>query len=217
MSRKKAGRISIDDAARRVGRAMFGDEWINTITPREIWLIERYVEGRSRGEGSSILSRSVVWEMGGRRWSEYPSDPALVAEVERARDKRDWSKDQWAQARDWLEEHGFDLDAADIDQRTLEAAMLRLRRDPEAGREPRDVERSAAPAPDLSTTSGRKRGAVDAAIKTLRVDALRNMPLKVRERKIKELAESQLGGLSVSERYVRARLAAALKECAERS
>jgi hypothetical protein len=130
MIRAKASRISIDDAARCVGRAMFADEWIDTITARETWLIERYVEGRVRHEGA-VLPRKTTWEIGGRRWSEYPSDPALVAEVEQARDKRDWSEDQWERAFVWLEENGFHLDADEIDQDAFEAAMFRLRAQPQ--------------------------------------------------------------------------------------
>jgi hypothetical protein len=185
---------------------MFGDQWIETITQRETWLIERYVEGRGAQGASSIISSRIVWEVAGRRWVEYPSDPALVAEVERARDRRDWRQHQWSRAFDWLGDHSFDLDAADIDQGALEAAMLALRREITPGAEPPDDERSAAPAPDFST-SGRKRQAVDAGIKAIGLDALRNLPLKVREPKIKELAESQLGGLTVTEHYTRERLA----------
>jgi hypothetical protein len=49
-----------------------------------------------------------------------------VAEVEQARDKRDYSEDQWKRVFDWLAENGFDLDADHIDQDAFEAAMLSL-------------------------------------------------------------------------------------------
>jgi hypothetical protein len=55
----------------------------------------------------------------------------------------------------------------------------------------------------------RKRLAVDAAIRNFGVGALTEMPQKAREQTIKELAESQLGELTVSTRYVRERLASA--------
>jgi hypothetical protein len=132
----------------------------------------------------------------------------LVAEVERARDRRDWSEDQWAKAFDWLEKQGFDLNSVDIDQGTLEAVLPRLRAESEAGREPPDGEIRVPPAPDLSI-NGRKRTAVDNAIQTLGVDALLKKPQKVREPEIKKLAESELGGSTVTERYVRNRLAEA--------
>jgi hypothetical protein len=73
-----------------------------------------------------------------------------------------------------------------------------------------EVQTSDAPVPDLSV-NGRKRRAVDAAIERLNVDALRTRPQKVRELEIKNLAEAELGGLTVTQRYVRERLAEALK------
>jgi predicted GNAT family acetyltransferase len=123
MTRERADRISVDDAARRVGQTMFADQWINTLTPRETWLIERYVEGRGGSdEPMSILPGLTSYVGGWRSWSERPSDPALVAEVERARDKRDWCEAQWAQAFEWLEGHGF---ADDIDEDALEEAIAK--------------------------------------------------------------------------------------------
>jgi hypothetical protein len=53
---------------------------------------------------------------------------------------------------------------------------------------------------------------VGAAIRSLGVYALMEMPQKAREQKIGELAKPQLGGLTVSERYVRERLASAAAE-----
>ena len=162
--------------------------------------------------------------MGGRRWSEFPSDPALVAEVERARDRRDWSKDQWAQALDWLEEQDFDLDAADIDQDTLEAAIakqwvakpdvlrrdevVRLRGELESGKEPQPVEVEAIS--DLLkehlSKNELKRRAVDAAIETLGVDALLKLRQKPREGKVMDfVVEGTQGRVTVTDRYVRER------------
>jgi hypothetical protein len=117
---KEIASVSIDGAARLVGRAMFGDDWVGAITTRERWLIERYVEGR-RGPSPS----STSWMMGGRRWAEYPSDPALVVETERARDRDDWQNDQWEQALDWLEDNGFDTTADSVDQGELEGAIAK--------------------------------------------------------------------------------------------
>jgi hypothetical protein len=115
--------ISIEDAAQRVGRAIFGDDWIGAITTRERWLIERYVEGRPDPSPSSILAGRTTWIMGGRPWAEYPRDPALVAETERARDRDDWCKAQWDQAFSWLEDHGFDGDAVTIEADALARKM----------------------------------------------------------------------------------------------
>jgi hypothetical protein len=71
---------------------------------------------------------------------------------------------------------------------------------------------AATPSTEVQTSEAhashflRKRRAVDAAINTMGVDALMKMSQKVREPQIKELAELKLGGLTVSERYVRMRL-----------
>ena len=117
--------VSIEDAVCLVGRAIFGDDWVGAITRRERWLLERYVEGLGGRGPSSIVSGGTSWIFGGRRWAEYPSDPALVAETERARDRHDWCNDQQEQALGWLEDHGFDTDADAIDRGALEAAIAK--------------------------------------------------------------------------------------------
>ena len=105
--------------------AMFGDDWVGAITKRERWLLKRYVEGLGDPSTSSILRGGTSWVIGGRPWAEYPSDPALVAETERAGDRNDWCNDQWEQALDWLQDHGFDTDADVVDRAALEAAMAK--------------------------------------------------------------------------------------------
>jgi hypothetical protein len=102
---------------------MFGDDWIDALTPREKWLVDNYVEGRRR---DGLVNTPSV--MAGCSWSIVPLDPALRGEVERARDRRDWRKDQWEQAFHWLEEQDFDLDVVDVEENVLEAALLRLRK-----------------------------------------------------------------------------------------
>jgi hypothetical protein len=71
MIRAKASRLPIDDAARDVGQAMFGDKWIDTVTARETWLIERYVEGPVSHEGA-VLRRQTTWEIGGASLVQIP-------------------------------------------------------------------------------------------------------------------------------------------------
>ena len=73
--------ISMDDAIGRVGSAIYGDEWIGSLTKREIWLIERYVEGSSTTNRCSIMPGLIRYDVAGRSWAEFPGDPALVAEV----------------------------------------------------------------------------------------------------------------------------------------
>ena len=55
MVEKEKACVSIDDAARLVGQAMFGDVWVDAITKREKWLLKRYVEGLWDPSPSSIL------------------------------------------------------------------------------------------------------------------------------------------------------------------
>jgi hypothetical protein len=102
--------IDIGDAARRVGAVMYGDEWIGDITEREKYLISRYVEGYR-----SLTVAPPKFVVRGRDWVEYPSDPILVVEVERARDRRDWREHQFAEAYDWLDDHNFHLPPIDSD------------------------------------------------------------------------------------------------------
>ena len=125
MIKKEIARVSIDAAARRVGRAIFGDEWVGAITTRETWLIERYLEGLHGPSAPSILPSQTMWIVGGVRWTEYPSDPSLVAEVVRARDRDDWCLEQWRQALRWLEDHGFDPDAATFEGEALARKIAR--------------------------------------------------------------------------------------------
>jgi hypothetical protein len=120
---KRIAPVSVDNASRRVSEALFGNDWIDGITEREAWLIERYVEGRGRQGARSTMPDMSSWIMGGRRWSEYPSDPALVAETEKARDRNDWCNDQWEKALDWLQDYGFDTTADTVDPGALEAAL----------------------------------------------------------------------------------------------
>jgi hypothetical protein len=109
------GRISLAAAERQVGAAIYGGDWIGGLSRREDWLISRYIEG--------VGGNSPSWIIAGRSWREYPSDPSLVAEVERARDRRDWMENQYGQVYDWLEAHGFDIESEDLDRSAFEAAF----------------------------------------------------------------------------------------------
>jgi hypothetical protein len=60
---------------------------------------------------------------GGPRWSDPPSDPALRAEVAWAADRRDWRRRQRENAFGWLEDHGFDTAAPNIDGRAFSRAL----------------------------------------------------------------------------------------------
>jgi len=108
MDGKRTSCVSIGDAARRVGVAIYGEQWIGQITKREAWLIARYVKGLWDSGTSSIIRGQIGYIMGGRTMAEWPSDPELLREVERARDRDDWRREQWRQAFEWLKNHGFE-------------------------------------------------------------------------------------------------------------
>ena len=119
-------RITIDAALEDVGRAIYGDDWIGSLTDREDWLIRRYVEGVvPTVEASSIMPSSVRWVIAGRPWAEYPGDQKLVNEVEQARDRRDYMKEQSERAFEWLEDHGFDRNTSSLDREALSGALTR--------------------------------------------------------------------------------------------
>jgi hypothetical protein len=100
---RKSG-IGFPDAVAQVGRAMFGDEWIGELllTEREEFLITRYVEKYLVG-----AVPAHTYAILGREWVEYPDNPALVAEVEHARDRMDWREHQVIAANQWLNDHNF--------------------------------------------------------------------------------------------------------------
>jgi hypothetical protein len=110
-------RIGVDDAIEFAGRTIYGEEWIGPLTKRETWLIKKYVEGSA--------NRLVYYSVGGRAWAEYPRDPALVAEAERARDRADWREEQYEEVEEWLDDHGFDLNADSIPAEELSNELKR--------------------------------------------------------------------------------------------
>ena len=115
-------RISFDDAIHRIGSAIFGPDWIGKITVREGWLIDRYVDGKA-SSGIQPAHITYVDASTGRRWKELPRDPALVAEIERARDRRDWREAQYERVSQWLERRGFDIERDSFDAEKFERAF----------------------------------------------------------------------------------------------
>lgn len=119
MDKNKSARVSIEDAARRVGHNIYVGSWIEKITEREEFLIARYVKGSSNFDQSSIVPPIVKHVQASRAMAEWPSEPMLREEVERARDRDDWCSDQWRKSFEWLENHGFDLDAEFVEDGAL--------------------------------------------------------------------------------------------------
>jgi hypothetical protein len=71
-----------------------------------------------------ILRGANSYVVGGRQWAEIPGDPALMAEADRARDRRDWMEAQRKAVFDWFESRGFDHDSDDIDKARFETALV---------------------------------------------------------------------------------------------
>lgn len=117
------GTLSTDAAIERIGRSLYGADWIGGLSERELWLIARYIEGSWRDRGSSSFRASPQWVIAGREWTEVPGDPALMAEADRARDRREWMDAQYDAALDWLEERGFDCSSGRIDAERFERAF----------------------------------------------------------------------------------------------
>ena len=117
-SSRRAGlsesKIAMDRAIERVGRGLYAGDWIGELNERERWLIERYIDGPR----STILPVPISYN--GRQWAELPSDPTLMAEADRARDRRDWMKAQYQAVFDRLEDCGFDPESDRIDKARFE-------------------------------------------------------------------------------------------------
>ena len=115
--------ISIDDAICRVAAllaARNGDEWFGPLTIRQERIIAYYVTGLSSKPGSaSIMPAMVTYSVAGQGWTRFSSDPALMAEIERALYQRDLYEEQSNAALDWLDGHGFNIDAQVISAEAL--------------------------------------------------------------------------------------------------
>jgi hypothetical protein len=74
-----------------------------------------------------------------------------------------------------------------------------------------------SPAPQELNKNERKRAAVDATIKEVGIDLFTDMSAGARQKEIKRCAAQTLGNLTITDRYVSKRLAAAKAEREERS
>src|SRR4051812_29977556 len=119
--------IPVHEAIRRVGEAIYAEEWIEKLTLREQWLLDRYVDRpKEKRASSSILPGDFYFcTTDGHRWDLSLSglEPGLRHEVEKARDKREWRGDQFRGARDWLRGRGFKLQVDQLDLVTFEAVL----------------------------------------------------------------------------------------------
>ncbi len=136
----------MDDAIKRVGRGLYAGDWIGELSERERWLIERYIDGSRRDRGCTILPGATSYVVGRRQWAEVPGAPALMAEADRSRDRRDWMEAQYEAVFDWLENRGFDLDSDRVDEARFEQAFTaRFKRGPAVGQSPSDASEFRGP------------------------------------------------------------------------
>jgi hypothetical protein len=80
----------LDRAYERVGRAQYGENWISILSPREEWLLARYVDrtvAPSRSAGGSIRSGEITYV--GVNGQPILHSPSLQEEVARATDRRE--------------------------------------------------------------------------------------------------------------------------------
>ena len=108
-----AATIPFPDVVRKLGPALFGQDWIGGLTKREQWLLERGPHGGWTGSmmpgGATYTARDA-----------YSSSGDL--EYDAARKRRDFRDWQLEQISDWLDEEGVtitpgqDVDLVDKEQ-----------------------------------------------------------------------------------------------------
>lgn len=120
------GIVKMEDAVRCVAgiiAASRGDESHGPLTLRQERLIKYYVRGSTGGQPASIMPSMITYSASGQTWAKYPSDPALRAEVEKALYQRDLWQEQREDALDWLESHGYKIEAQVLDGNALARDM----------------------------------------------------------------------------------------------
>jgi hypothetical protein len=116
--------ILLDEANARIGKAKFGADWIGKLSERERWLVKRYIDAQ-HGAACSILPGTITYVGPGGPFVPVNA-PALAAEIERVRDRLEQMNDQYEQVSDWLEDRGFDIDAAQINLVRFEHAFAEV-------------------------------------------------------------------------------------------
>jgi hypothetical protein len=105
--------ISYREAIVRVGQALFGQEWIGSLSHRQKWLINEYGPQQLP---SSILPGHVAYV------TNLVTTPKLLEESELAKDRERWMHRQYSQAGDWLAERKITHEKA-IQRSIFEAAF----------------------------------------------------------------------------------------------
>jgi hypothetical protein len=135
--------IAMNGAIQRVGRSLYAENWIGKLSERERWLVKRYIDSYRKDRVSSIVPGTISYTVDGQQWIE----PTLMAEVHRARDRRDWKEAQYEAVFEWLQNHGFDLDSDRINRVGFEKALAAcFKVQAEVRRSPSDASGSSATA-----------------------------------------------------------------------
>jgi hypothetical protein len=90
-----------------VGTAIYGDAWIDQLTYRERWLLDRYI---NKPSGRLLVEKSAFYRLDGlRNTVTYEPPPALRSEIDQAKDRYEWQLSQRTRVFDWFVQHGMDV------------------------------------------------------------------------------------------------------------
>ena len=99
--------ISLKQAREMVGTAIYGDAWIDQLTQRERWLLDRYINKPSEG---LVVEKSALYQLDGLRNTDtHNAPPALQSEIDQAKDREEWRQSQRTRVSDWFVQHGMDV------------------------------------------------------------------------------------------------------------
>jgi hypothetical protein len=105
-----ASTILREDAVERLGKAIYGEEWIEGLSHRQWWLMDTY---QSASTSSAVFPGTLI------------APPAIQNELDLALDRLAWMESQLDACHNWLINTGFpedlkDLNRADFDSRFAE-------------------------------------------------------------------------------------------------
>jgi len=123
MTENHEHRVSLREAVRQVGIAIYAADWIGSLTERERWLIAEYVENPHNLAPQSLYPSSIdpgnvriVYTDGsGRDYNRLRRDSPIWQEVDLALDRRKWRQAQYDRVYQWLTGRGFNCQADTLD------------------------------------------------------------------------------------------------------
>lgn len=134
--------IPYREAIARVGQAIYGDNWIGSLSSRQEWLLEEYADEKSYGLFTIIIYNTKRSKL----------TPSLLDEFTKAEDRGNWMHAQYDEARYWLSDRGM-THAAPINRIAFTAAFSKAFGRKVETKSPLEIE---APAP--KRRAARKRG-----------------------------------------------------------